>query len=177
MFSGTLIALCCLQEYDLTNEAYQYAIIDTNGLETLLNILETNEMECKLGALQILTILAEQVIIKRALINMGAILTLINNLNEPATDLQTLAAKCLAHLLRIRRARRIARTNKGIPHMMHLEVPQTVLETPLEKLSRKDKQLIPLAISMMDVWFCLGNAQISNVVPIRGLFWALGKKF
>jgi hypothetical protein len=50
----TIIAICSLREYDLSTEFNQLAIRDVGGLETLVNLLDTNDTKCQNGALKIL---------------------------------------------------------------------------------------------------------------------------
>jgi hypothetical protein len=41
------VLLCCLKDHDLTTEINQSAIRDIGGLEVLVNLLETNDVKCK----------------------------------------------------------------------------------------------------------------------------------
>lgn len=165
-FLGTLVALCYLLEYDLSQDLYQYALLEVNGIEVLVNILETNDSECKLAALQLLLVLSKQNIMKRCLINLGAVLTLIMKINEPDIRIKILASRTLANILRLRKARRILRTHDGIAKVIHIDVPEKYLITPVEQFKKKhDKQRLDLALSILKVWWNLGNL-IQSTAPI-----------
>ena len=49
-----MIALCSILDFDLSQEACQLAIRDSNGLDLLINLLETNDIKCKIATLRIL---------------------------------------------------------------------------------------------------------------------------
>jgi hypothetical protein len=52
--TATIIAICSLKDFDLNNELNQIAIRDVGGLETLVNLLDTDDQKCRIGALKIL---------------------------------------------------------------------------------------------------------------------------
>ena len=64
--TATIIAICSLRDFDLTLgnndfklsydflEFNQLAIRDVGGLETIVNLLDTDDAKCRIGALQIL---------------------------------------------------------------------------------------------------------------------------
>lgn len=45
--TATVIALCALRDHQIDQEVCQLALRDVGGLEVLLNILETNDVRCK----------------------------------------------------------------------------------------------------------------------------------
>ena len=45
--TATIIALCAMRDFNLAQETCQLAIRDVGGLEVLINLLETNEIKCK----------------------------------------------------------------------------------------------------------------------------------
>ena len=45
-----MISLCALKDFDLRNDGNQNAILDAGGLEVLLNLLDTKDSKCKVGA-------------------------------------------------------------------------------------------------------------------------------
>ena len=53
--TATIIALCNLVDFDLQKEAIQVAIMDAGGLEVLTNLLETDDLKCKIGSLKVLS--------------------------------------------------------------------------------------------------------------------------
>ena len=51
--TATIVSLACLKDHDLTTEVNQLAIKDIGGLEVLINLLETDELKCKVRFKQI----------------------------------------------------------------------------------------------------------------------------
>ena len=45
--TATIIALCCMRDFNLQQETCQLAIRDVGGLEVLINLLDTEEIKCK----------------------------------------------------------------------------------------------------------------------------------
>ena len=45
--TATVIALCAMMDFNLGQETCQLAIRDVGGLEVLINLLETDEIKCK----------------------------------------------------------------------------------------------------------------------------------
>nr|CAD7585744.1 unnamed protein product [Timema genevievae] len=52
--TATIVALCCLKDQTLTTEISQIAIRDIGGLEVLVNLLETEDLKCKVLSLGII---------------------------------------------------------------------------------------------------------------------------
>lgn len=50
--TATIVSLACLKDHDLTTEVNQLAIKDIGGLEVLINLLETDELKCKVGSVK-----------------------------------------------------------------------------------------------------------------------------
>uniref|UniRef100_A0A2K6B0R0 Outer dynein arm docking complex subunit 2 n=1 Tax=Macaca nemestrina TaxID=9545 RepID=A0A2K6B0R0_MACNE len=49
--TATVIALCSMRDFNLAQETCQLAIRDVGGLEVLINLLETDEVKCKVALL------------------------------------------------------------------------------------------------------------------------------
>ncbi|MEE6467022.1 hypothetical protein FKM82_007122 [Ascaphus truei] len=49
--TATVIALCSMRDFNLAQETCQLAIRDVGGLEVLINLLDTEEIKCKVGLL------------------------------------------------------------------------------------------------------------------------------
>ncbi len=49
--TATIIALCAMRDFNLAQETCQLAIRDVGGLEVLINLLDTEEIKCKVGYL------------------------------------------------------------------------------------------------------------------------------
>ena len=52
--TATIIALCAMRDFNLLQETCQLAIRDVGGLEVLINLLETDEIKCKVVLVNIL---------------------------------------------------------------------------------------------------------------------------
>ncbi len=51
--TATIIALCSMRDFNLSQETCQLAIRDVGGLDVLINLLETDEIKCKVETLYI----------------------------------------------------------------------------------------------------------------------------
>lgn len=51
--TATVVSLCCLKDHDLTTQINQLAIQEIGGLEVLVNLLESNDLKCRFGALTV----------------------------------------------------------------------------------------------------------------------------
>jgi hypothetical protein len=47
--TATVIALCSMRDFNLAQETCQLAIRDVGGLEILINLLDTDEVKCKVS--------------------------------------------------------------------------------------------------------------------------------
>ncbi|KAJ8918644.1 hypothetical protein NQ315_013150 [Exocentrus adspersus] len=144
--TATIVALCCLKDHNLTTEHNQLAIQEMGGLEILINLLETKDLKCKLGALGVLTELSQNQDIRRCIADLGGISLLVKNLTEPARDLQILVAETIYNVAQIRKARKHVRKCNGIPKLVDfLDVNETYLITPREQLSADEVELVNIA--------------------------------
>nr|CAH7714833.1 unnamed protein product [Callosobruchus chinensis] len=129
--TATVVALCCLKDHDLSTEINQTAIQEIGGLEILINLLETKDLKCKIGALEVLTELSHNPDIRRCIADLGGIPLLVKNLTEPARDLQILVAETIANVAQIKKARKAVRKCNGIPKLVDfLDVNEVYLKTP-----------------------------------------------
>lgn len=122
--SGNPIAtndcLCCIRSYDLSIQINQLAIFNVGGLEVLVNLLSSNNITCRLGALHILKSLTMNIDYRRYVIDLHAIESLVIALIEPAADVKALAADIMANLAKIRLARKLIRNIGAIPKIIDL---------------------------------------------------------
>lgn len=109
---ATNLCLCCIRGYDLSEQINQKAIHSVGGLEVLVNLLDSNYLRCRLGALHILNAITGNLDVRRYVIDLNAIQSIARLLNEPASDIKTLAALVLSNLAMVRLARKIGR-NEG----------------------------------------------------------------
>lgn len=136
---ATNLCLCCIRGYNLSEQINQKAIHSVGGLEVLINLLSSNDMPCRLGSLNILTSITENIDVRRYLIDLDIIKSLKILLNEPASDIKTLSAIVLSNLGRTRLARRIA----------------------------QKEEIIEALVSMMDVEVNIVSKDKSNLSPIE----------
>jgi len=124
--TATLIALCSLRDFDLSQDICQIAIRDVDGLEALVNLLDTSEIKCQIASLKILKDISQSKPISRSLTDLGAIQSLIGLLSSTVPDLQCLAAETIANIAKLTRARRLVRKDGGISKFVSLlEIPHT----------------------------------------------------
>ncbi|XP_076823373.1 outer dynein arm-docking complex subunit 2-like [Clavelina lepadiformis] len=122
--TATIIALCSMRDFNLTQETCQLAIRDVGGLEVLINLLDTDENKCKIGSLKILKEISRNVQIRRAIADLGGLQTMVRILQSPNKDLKCLAAETIANVAKFRRARRTVRQHGGIRKLVALlDVP------------------------------------------------------
>lgn len=93
----------------------QRSIFRIGGLEILVNLLETNDIQCQKGSLTILLSLSAFNEMRHHLIDLGIVTPLIDLLKHPAKDIQILATETLANIAMKRKARKQFRIRGGIP--------------------------------------------------------------
>lgn len=118
--TATVVSLCCIKDFDLTVQINQLAIQDIGGLEVLVNLLESNDLKCRLGALHILADISLNIDIRKTIVDLDGIPLLVNILSEPALDLKTMAAETIANVAKVRLARQHVRKCGGIPKLVDL---------------------------------------------------------
>ncbi|XP_050504963.1 armadillo repeat-containing protein gudu [Diabrotica virgifera virgifera] len=144
--TATVVALCCLRDHDLTTETSQLAIQEIGGLEILINLLETKDLKCKLGALGVLSELSTNIDIRKSIADLGGVELLVQNLAEPARDLQVLVAETIYNVAQIRKARKHIRKCNGIPRLVDfLDVKESLLKTPKDQLNEYDAEQVNIA--------------------------------
>lgn len=115
-------------------------------MEILINLLETKDLKCKLGALGVLTELSQNQDIRRSIADLGGIDLLVKNLTEPARDLQILVAETIYNVAQIKKARKQIRKCNGIAKLVDfLDVSETFLKTPKEQLSPENEEMVNIA--------------------------------
>lgn len=118
--TATIISLCALRDFPLHTEACQLAVRDVGGLEVLLNLLETDEVRCKIGSLKILKEISRNPQIRKAIADLGGLQTMVNIMKDPNKDLKCLSAETIANVAKFRRARRTVRNHGGISKLVGL---------------------------------------------------------
>ncbi|XP_068091828.1 outer dynein arm-docking complex subunit 2 isoform X2 [Hyperolius riggenbachi] len=118
--TATVIALCSMRDFNLTQETCQLAIRDVGGLEVLINLLDTEEIKCKIGSLKILKEISHNSQIRSTIADLGGLQTMVNILDCQDKDLKCLAAETIANIAKFRRARRTVRQYGGIKRLVGL---------------------------------------------------------
>jgi hypothetical protein len=118
--TAALIALCSLRDYDLTSPAAQYAIKE-KGLDLLINLLETEDVQCKIASLMVLRDISESPTIKHAIADLDGMRPLVAALNaENDDELRSLAAATIANCAKNGRNRQRVRHYGGIEKLVQL---------------------------------------------------------
>nr|XP_031300415.1 armadillo repeat-containing protein 4 isoform X3 [Camelus dromedarius] len=118
--TATVIALCSMKDFKLAQETCQLAIRNVGGLEVLINLLETDEVKCQIGSLQILKEISHNPQIRRNIVELGGLPVMVNILDSPFKCLKCLAAETIANVAKFRRARRAVRRHGGITKLVAL---------------------------------------------------------
>ncbi|KAJ3411757.1 Armadillo repeat-containing protein 4 [Chytridiales sp. JEL 0842] len=118
--TATIIAICSLRDFDLSNEFNQLAIRDVGGLDTLVNLLDTDDPKCKIGALKILKEISQNVQIRCAISDLDGMQPLVELLRDSDEELKCLAAETIAHCAKNARNRRAVRKYGGIRKLVRL---------------------------------------------------------
>lgn len=131
-----------MRDFNLGQEACQFAIRDVGGLEVLINLLDTEDVKCKIGALQILKEISQNPYIRRSIADLGGLPTMVAILNEQDKDLKCLAAETIANVAKFRRARKVVRQNQGIQRLVALldSVRQQQLHSSMSSYSRQEME-------------------------------------
>ncbi|KAM8804069.1 outer dynein arm-docking complex subunit 2 [Rhynchonycteris naso] len=118
--TATVIALCSMKDFNLAQETCQLAIRDVGGLEVLINLLDTDEVKCKIGSLKILKEISHNPQIRRNIVDLGGLPIMVNILDSPHKILKCLAAETIANVAKFRRARWAVRHHGGITKLVAL---------------------------------------------------------
>ncbi|KAJ3056514.1 Armadillo repeat-containing protein 4 [Rhizophlyctis rosea] len=118
--TATIIAICSLRDFDLMNEPNQLAIRDVGGLETLVNLLDTDDIKCKIGALKILKDISQNVQIRSAIADLDGMQPMVELLRDPDEELKCLTAETISHCAKNARNRRAVRRYGGIKKLVRL---------------------------------------------------------
>lgn len=118
--TATIIAICALRDFDLSNEFNQLAIRDVGGLQTLVNLLDTENPKCKIGTLKILKEISQNVQIRSAISDLDGMHPMVELLRDSDEDLKCLAAETIANCAKNARNRRSVRKYGGIRRLVRL---------------------------------------------------------
>ncbi|XP_062859684.1 outer dynein arm-docking complex subunit 2 [Trichomycterus rosablanca] len=163
--TATMIALCSMRDFNLAQETCRLAIRDVGGLEVLLNLLDTDEIRCKIGSLEILKEISHSSQIRRTIADFGGLQTMVYILDSPDRELKCLAAETIANVAKFRRARRTVRQYGGIKRLVKLlnGVPNST------KLSTKQEKDVEVArCGALALWSCSKSTRNKEAIRKAG---------
>ncbi|XP_041817870.1 outer dynein arm-docking complex subunit 2 [Chelmon rostratus] len=170
--TATVLTLCAMTDFNLMQETCQLAIRDVGGLEVLINLLDTDEVKCKIGSLKILRKISHNVQIRRTIIDMGGLQSIMKILDSPVKDLKALAAETIANVARFRRARRTVRQYGGIKKLVKLLdcVPNLVNLT-----ANQEKDVEVARCGALALWSCSKSTKNKEAIRKAGGIPLLGR--
>uniref|UniRef100_A0A8C8HXB6 Armadillo repeat-containing protein 4 n=1 Tax=Oncorhynchus tshawytscha TaxID=74940 RepID=A0A8C8HXB6_ONCTS len=163
--TATVIALCSMRDFNLAQETCQLAIRDVGGLEVLINLLDTEEIKCKIGSLKILKEISRNSQIRRAIADLGGLQTMVKILDSPDKDLKYLAAETIANVAKFRRARRTVRQHGGIMRLVELLdcVPDSAALT-----EEQEKDVEVARCGALALWSCSKSTRNKEAIRKAG---------
>uniref|UniRef100_A0AAQ4P5H1 Outer dynein arm docking complex subunit 2 n=1 Tax=Gasterosteus aculeatus aculeatus TaxID=481459 RepID=A0AAQ4P5H1_GASAC len=170
--TATVLTLCAIMDFNLMQETCQLAIRDVGGLEVLINLLDTDEVQCKIGSLKILRKISHNVHIRRAIVDMGGLQSIMKNLDSPVKDLKALDAETIANVARFRRARRTVRQYGGIKKLVKLLdcVPNLANLT-----AEQEKDVEVARCGTLALWSCSKSTNNKEAIRKAGGVFMLGR--
>ncbi|XP_076344552.1 armadillo repeat-containing protein gudu isoform X2 [Tachypleus tridentatus] len=175
--TATVLALCILRDYDLTQETSQLAIREVGGLDILLNLLDTNEIKCQIGALKILREIAQSPAVRKSIVELDGLKSMASVLSDPNLQLRSLVAETIAYVAKYRQAQNIVRRQGAIPYLIDLlDVPQLVLKSPESELSDNQKLCIKGAqTGALALWSLSHSKKNKKAIRTAGAVPLLGR--
>uniref|UniRef100_A0A3Q2CZ47 Outer dynein arm docking complex subunit 2 n=2 Tax=Cyprinodon variegatus TaxID=28743 RepID=A0A3Q2CZ47_CYPVA len=170
--TATVLILCAMMELDLLKESYQVAIQDLGGLEVLLNLLDTDDIRCKIGSLKILTKISQNVQLRQTIVKMRGLQRMVNNLDLPVKELQALAAETIKNVATSRRARRIVREHGGIGKLVKL---LECFSNPAERRANMEEDLEVARCAASALWICSKSTKNKEAIRSAGGIPLLGR--
>lgn len=144
----TNACLCCIRDYDLTQQINQRAIFSIGGLETLVNLCKSNDLICRIGTLYVLREMSKNIDMRRYMVDMNIIESLCKIVSEPLNEIKCLAIDILGILASIQPARQIIYKFDVINKIVDaLNFDRRLLRTKCSKMTDKETVLINLAVS------------------------------
>ncbi|XP_030799786.1 armadillo repeat-containing protein 4 [Camarhynchus parvulus] len=160
--TATLIALCSMRDFNLSEETCQLAIKDTGCLEVLINLLDTEEIKCQTGSLKILKEISQNILIRHAIADLGGLEIMVKILDSPDTDLKCLAAETIANVARFKRARKTVRKHGGIKRLVEL------LESISVGSSYQAKDTETVRCAALALWSCSKSTKNKKAIRKAG---------
>ncbi|KAJ8375947.1 hypothetical protein SKAU_G00065270 [Synaphobranchus kaupii] len=163
---ATVIALCSMRDFNLAQETCQLAIRDVGGLEVLINLLDTEEVKCKIGSLKILKEISRNSQIRRAIADLGGLQTMVKILDSQDKELKCLAAETIANVAKFRRGRRTVRQYGGIKRLVELLdcVPDSAALTEEEQ----ERDVEVARCGALALWSCSKSTRNKEAIRRAG---------
>ncbi|KAL3315005.1 Armadillo repeat-containing protein 4, partial [Cichlidogyrus casuarinus] len=128
--TSTIISLCALRDMALDQEVCQMAVREVGGLEVLINLLETEEVRCKVGALQVLKTISAHAQVRQSLADLGGLEPMVQLLSSSNREVQCLSAETIANIAKFSRARNFVLHHRGIKKLV------TMLDAPFSSTKK-----------------------------------------
>uniref|UniRef100_A0A3Q4MRE0 Outer dynein arm docking complex subunit 2 n=1 Tax=Neolamprologus brichardi TaxID=32507 RepID=A0A3Q4MRE0_NEOBR len=168
----TVDTLCAMMDFNLMQESCQMAIQDTGGLKVLLNLLDTDEHKCKIGSLKILRTISHNSQIRRVIVDMRGVQSIVKILDSPVKELKALAAETIANVAKFRRARRNVRLYGGINKLVSLLdcLPNLASLTPSQ-----EEDIEVACCGALALWSCSRSTKNKKAIRKAGGIPLLGR--
>lgn len=171
---SAMLSLCCIRDYDLTIQINQMAIRDCGGIHILVNLLDCSDIQCRICALRLLDLLSPNIDIRKYIVDLGIVPSLVLTLKQPAIDLKTVAANVIVNVSKLRVARKEFRDLGAIQILVDtLDIPIETIKKPLNKLSDNEIEHMKLVEAVINALTALfvsrRNREIgcrSGLIPI-----------
>ncbi|NXH44000.1 ARMC4 protein, partial [Dicaeum eximium] len=160
--TATVIALCSMRDFNLSEETCQLAIKDTGCLEVLINLLDTEEIKCQTGSLKILKEISQNMLIRHAIADLGGLEIMVKILDSPDNNLKCLAAETIANVARFKRARKTVRQHGGINKLIEL------LESISVGSSSQAKDTETARCGALALWSCSKSTKNKKAIRKAG---------
>ncbi|XP_064261137.1 outer dynein arm-docking complex subunit 2 isoform X1 [Passer domesticus] len=160
--TATVIALCSMRDFNLSEETCQLAIKDTGCLEVLINLLDTEEIKCQTGSLKILKEISQNILIRHAIADLGGLEIMVKILDSPDNNLKCLAAETIANVARFKRARKTVRQHGGIKRLVEL------LESISVGSSYQVKDTETVRCAALALWSCSKSSKNKKAIRKAG---------
>ncbi|XP_032812745.1 outer dynein arm-docking complex subunit 2 isoform X1 [Petromyzon marinus] len=164
--TATVIALCCMRDFNLAQETCQLAMKDVGGLEVLINLLDTDDIKCKIGSLKILKEISHNSQIRQSIVDIGGLQTMVNILDSSEKELKCLAAETIANVAKFRRARRTVRKHNGIKKLVGLMDCVPMRSANLSPAQEKDIEVA--RCGALALWSCSKSRKNKQAIRKAG---------
>ncbi|XP_059828006.1 outer dynein arm-docking complex subunit 2 isoform X2 [Hypanus sabinus] len=171
--TATVIALCSMKDFNLSSETCQLAIRDVGGLEVLINLLDTDDIKCKVGSLKILKEISKNPQIRRCLAELRGLQTMVKILDSSNKDLKCLAAETIANIAKFKKARQTVRLHGGIQRLVGLLNCDPILSSNLTAEQKKDIEVA--RCGALALWSCSKSKKNKEEIRRSGGIPLLGQ--